>query len=105
MTIQTEIEEIEKRFDEKFLSPHVKNGWNRDAYENGAPAVKAFFRAEQANLLSKFTAAVNGNDWNHLGHDPLEGIEDDFRTCEDAWNTHHRSVAEKAEEIIKQLKS
>jgi hypothetical protein len=97
MNLKTEIEEIEKRFDESGYQKMCRAG-SDTPFEGELmidyESAKAFFRAELLALLSKFAAEINGDK---------EGVvewENDYR---DGWNAHHRSVAEKAEEIISSL--
>lgn len=137
---KTEIEEIEKRFDEKFCkqkickacgdSPcsHFTTGcpWyvegiilNPDGGNlNGAEQIKAFFFKEVLpSLLSKFAAEINTPEkeapdkdtfaQEYLGKtiNPVNILKIIAVGKANSWNAHHRSVAEKAGEIIKQLQA
>src|SRR5579872_2492304 len=90
---KTEIEEIEKRFENSFWYQDIGDGsFFKDCHLERQ--IKAFFFKEiLPSLLSKFAAEING-----------EEITQSFSSfSKAAWNAHHRSVAEKAEEIIKEL--
>jgi len=109
----TEIEEIEKRFDEKFAKQFFSADCTCGVFH--ATALKAFLRAELPSLLSKFAAEINGDEeklvefireaekWPSVP--PKDRDEQLFlkEVMNTAWNAHHRSVAEKAEEIIKDI--
>ena len=95
---KTEIEEIEKRFDEKFSDEEAircVHLWGDDKVTSSQ--IKAFLRAELPSLLSKFAAEVNGGEKK-----AAYGERDDIYVTQ-GWNLHHRSVAEKAEKIIKEI--
>jgi hypothetical protein len=113
------IEEIEKRFDEleKSLEPPSisERLTHADvvALQENIESIKAFVLKEiLPSLLSKFAAKINGEKVEHLDTSPrfVNGKDmwgEDYAMGErlrtDAYNAHHRSVAEKADEIIKQL--
>jgi hypothetical protein len=114
---KTEIEEIEKRFDEKFPLIFVKQ--HKDGTGNMScrdSDVKAFWKEELPSLLSKFAGEINTPEkeapdkdtfaQEYLGKTitPVNLLEIIAVGKANSWNAHHRSVAEKAEEIIKQLK-
>jgi hypothetical protein len=133
MNFNTEIEEIEKRFDKKASTKIIDHAFDgsccynnneggkghsecRYPYNPGRenPSgeqclklreehfdIKAFFRAEQAALLSKFAAEINGEE-QKIDKDLFLATPNSWYD-KTGWNHHHRSVAEKAEEIIKNI--
>jgi len=129
MNFKTEIEEIEKRFDEKFPISHCDvddgfyscpktEGWFNDNYremeklppserecwcgaEKEHERLKAFFFKEALpSLLSKFAAEINPEPPKNGRNLKWNG---EIHLDKNTLLAHHRSVAEKAEEIIKQL--
>jgi hypothetical protein len=106
--IKTEIEEIEKRFDEKFRY-HVRHDPDLGEIKTDSlyaqitayDDIKAFFKAELPSLLSKFAAEINGEE-QKIDKDLFLATPNSWYD-KTGWNHHHRSVAEKAEEIIKEI--
>lgn len=97
MNMNPYIEEIEKRFDEKFGNWKVED--LHYARQEVRKFVQEFYRAELPSLLSKFTAEINGKKINPR----WKFDQPDVKHNADGYNSHHRSVAEKAEEIIKSI--